>query len=70
LPSFLETMTYFQRMDQQVKMRADRKKLDVPGRRVDHTPSLASELDETMAACVPSTASRKISGTIEPAAAE
>jgi hypothetical protein len=57
-------------MDQQVKMRADRKKHDVPGRRIDDPPSLAGELDETMAACVPSTASREISGTIEPAGAE
>jgi hypothetical protein len=68
--SFLETMSYFQRMDQQVKTRADRKKRDVLGRRVDDTPSLASELDETMATYVPSTASREISGTIEPAGAE
>jgi hypothetical protein len=62
-------MSYFQRMDQQVKTRADREKLDVPGRRVDDAPSFAGELDQTMAVCVPSTASREISGTIEPAAA-
>jgi hypothetical protein len=60
-------MSYFQRMDQQVKTRADREKLDVPGRRVDNAPSFAGELDETMAAGVLSTASREISGTIEPA---
>jgi hypothetical protein len=63
-------MSYFQRMDQQVKTRADREKRDVPGRRVDNAPSFAGELDETMAAGVPSTASREISGTIEPARAE
>jgi hypothetical protein len=51
--SFLETMSYFQRMDQQVKTRADREKRDVPGRRVDNAPSFAGELDETMAAGVP-----------------
>jgi hypothetical protein len=69
-PSFLETMSYFQRVDQRVKMKADREKLNRLSRRIDDAPQLARELDETMAAYILSIASREVSERMELAEAQ
>jgi hypothetical protein len=69
-PSFLETMSYFQRVDQRVTMKADREKLNRLSRRIDEALQLARELDETMAACILSIASREVSERMELAEAQ
>jgi hypothetical protein len=58
-------MSYFQRVDQRVKMRADREKLNRLSRLIDDALQLARELDETMAAYILSIASREVSERIE-----
>jgi hypothetical protein len=52
-------------MNQRMKMRADREKLNMLSRLIDDALQLALQLDETMAAHILSIASREVSERIE-----
>jgi hypothetical protein len=60
-PSFLETISYFQRVDPA----GENASRSGETRMIDNAPQLARELDETMAVCILSIAGREVSQRTE-----